>query len=202
MEISSLLVDWIKYYLIRDHSFWKIPLRRFCSWTWRKILQLREEIRPLIQYSIGNGLLTRLWFDPWLPIGPIAPLFGDRIIYGPSLPRQAHVESVIHNGQWAWLVANSLDLLTLKQAIPDNWHPDPHRGGEIIWLPSSTGTFSTNSTWQALRTKHTTIWWHKLVWFSKAIPKCGFFLWLAFHGRLGTQDRLHIDSSNLRCLLC
>ena len=44
--------------------------------------------------------------------------------------------------------------------------------------------------------------WHKLVWFPKDIPKCGFILWLAIRERLGTHDRLHIDSSNWYCLLC
>ena len=38
LAFSSLWVDWVKYYLIRDHSFWEIPLPRCCSWTWRKIL--------------------------------------------------------------------------------------------------------------------------------------------------------------------
>ena len=32
-------------------------------------------------------------------------------------------------------------------------------------------------------------------------PKIGF-IWLAIKGRLGTQDRLHLDSHNLKCLLC
>ena len=44
--------------------------------------------------------------------------------------------------------------------------------------------------------------WYKLIWFPLAIPKCGFFLWLACLGRLGTQDRLHLDIPNLLCLLC
>ena len=86
-DSSSLWVDWVKDHLIRDHSFWEIPIPRCCSWTWRKILQLREEVRPLIHYSIGNGLHTSLWFDPWLPFGPIVPTFGERIIYDSGLPR-------------------------------------------------------------------------------------------------------------------
>ena len=72
----------------------------------------------------------------------------------------------------------------------------------VLWLLAATGLFSTKSTWQAIRSKHSTVRWHKLVWFPTAIPKCGFILWLALQGRLGTQDRLHIDSSNMKCLLC
>ena len=30
---SSLWVDWVKEYLIRDHSFWEILIPHNCSWT-------------------------------------------------------------------------------------------------------------------------------------------------------------------------
>ena len=81
-------------------------------------MQLREEIRPLIRYSVGNGVFTFLWFDSWLPFGPIVPTFGERVIYDSGLQRTARVRDIIHNGQWRWPVSNSPDLLTLKQAIP------------------------------------------------------------------------------------
>ena len=54
----------------------------------------------------------------------------------------------------------------------------------------------------ALRVQHSLVSWHKLIWFPKAIPKCGFILWLAIRERLGTKDRLHIADSNGICLLC
>ena len=44
--------------------------------------------------------------------------------------------------------------------------------------------------------------WHNLVWFHHGIPKAAFILWLAIKGRLGTQDRLHISTSDPKCLLC
>ena len=186
--------DWVQDYLIRDHSFWEIPIPHNCSWTWRKILQLREEICPLMRYSIGNGISTSLWFDPWLPFGPIVPTFGDRIIYDSGLSRQACVSDIILNGNWRWPVSNSPDLLTLKQAIPEAWMPDPTSSDTIRWIPSTSGQFSIKSAWQALRVKHATIPWYKLIWFPLAIPKCGFFLWLAIQRRLGTHDRLHLDN--------
>ena len=199
---SSLWVNWVKVHLIREHSFWDIPIPSNCSWTWRKLLQLRGEVRAFIHHVISDGRHTWLWFDAWLPFGPILPNFEERVIYDSALSRQAKVASIIINGQWVWPIANSPDLLTLKQAIPDSLVPHPSERDEFTWLPSGTGKFSTKSTWLALCTRHSLVDWHKLVWFPSAIPKCGFILWLAIRERLGTHDRLHIDTSTWSCLLC
>ena len=165
-------------------------------------MQLRGEVRAFIHHTIGDGRRTWLWFDSWLPSGPILPNFNERVIYDSALPRWAKVASIISNGQWAWPVANSPDLLTLKQAIPDSMVPNMSRCDEVIWSPSGTGKFSTKSAWLALRVRHSLVNWHRLIWFSYAIPKCGFILWLAIRERLSTYDRLSLASSTWSCLLC
>ena len=68
----SIWVNWVKHYLIREHSFWELTTPSVCSCTWRKLLNMRDLIRPLIYHKIGNGRDTSLWFDYWLPSGPIA----------------------------------------------------------------------------------------------------------------------------------
>ena len=48
---NSTWVNWVKVHLIREHSFWEIPIPSSCSWTWRKLLRrgnsLSMEIRKL-----------------------------------------------------------------------------------------------------------------------------------------------------------
>ena len=195
-------MNWVKVHLIRDHSFWDLPIPSNCSWTWRKLLQLRAEVRPFIRHIIGDGRHTSLWFDTWLPFGPILPQFEERVIYDSALLRQAKVASIITNGRWMWPIANSPDLLILKQAIPFTMVPDVSKGDEVIWSYSKSGRYSTNLAWLALRDRHSLVTWHKLIWFPKAIPKCGFILWLAIRERLGTLDRLHVASSGWTCFLC
>ena len=111
---------------------------------------------------------------------------------------------IIPHYKWPMEVAHikTPDLLTLKQAIPNTMVPNPTCSEQILWAPSTTGNFSTKSAWLSLRTRRPSVEWYKLIWFPKAIPKCGSILWLAIRGRLGMQDRLHIDPSNLTCLLC
>ena len=72
---------------------------------------------PYIQCKIGNGENTWLWFDHWLPMGPIHPTLGDRVIYDSALPRHAKVATIIIR-PWSWPVPNSDDLITLKNSLP------------------------------------------------------------------------------------
>ena len=95
-------------------------------------MQLRGEVRAFIHHVIGDDQSTWLWFDSWLPFGPILPSFDERVIYDSALSRQARVASIISNGQWAWPIANSPDLLVLKQAIPNSWVPHPSQQDEVI----------------------------------------------------------------------
>ena len=53
-------VNWVKQYLIREHFFWELSTPSVCSWTWRKLLSMRELVRPLIYHKIGNGMDTSL----------------------------------------------------------------------------------------------------------------------------------------------
>ena len=48
----SIWVNWAKNHLIREHSFWEIPIPNNCSWTWRKLLQLRERFGLLYIMSM------------------------------------------------------------------------------------------------------------------------------------------------------
>ena len=141
---SSIWVNWVKHYLIREHSFWELSTPSVCSWTWRKLLSLRDLIRPLIYHKIGNGMNTFLWFDTWLPSGPIVSCYGNIIIYDSGLLREARVSTIIQNGNWAWPVANSPDLLILKQSIPAALSPRCDHDDSICWRATSSG-FSTSS---------------------------------------------------------
>jgi hypothetical protein len=56
MRSGSLWVAWVKEILLKGRSFWQVSLPQICSWSWRKLLKLREEH-------------IHLWFDAWHPDG-------------------------------------------------------------------------------------------------------------------------------------
>ena len=48
---------------------------------------------------------------------------GERVIYDSGLQRHAKVATIIRNGEWRWPLANSNELLTLKESIPQEMIP-------------------------------------------------------------------------------
>ena len=200
---TSNWATWARANLLRGRSIWDIKVPTNCSWTWRKLLKIRSLFRPHIRYMVGNGQLTWLWFDFWLPMGPIHPTMGDRVIYDSGLQRHAKVATIIRNGEWRWPLANSNELLTLKEAIPQEMIPHMDMEDSIIWALTPSGNFTTKSAWEAVRRSHPPAIWSKLLWFHGNIPRAAFILWLAIRGRLSTHDRSHIPQVDPgRCLLC
>ena len=199
---SSSWAAWARANLLRGRSLWDIPIPATCSWSWRKILQLRPLLRPHIKHIIGDGRSTWLWLDNWLPFGPIQSLMGDRVIYDSGLSRNAKVCAIIHSNNWRWPVSNSPELLTLKASIPPQFHPDDSKDDAVLWTLSPSGTYTSKSAWNLVRARFPQVRWMQTVWFPENIPRTAFILWLAIRGRLNTQDRLHFPITHPFCLLC
>ena len=105
-----------------------------------------------------------LWFDNWLPIGPLQQYFGDGLIYDSGLPRDARVATVIWDGEWHWPPANSPDLI-VKWSIPSDMHPNMTRQDGVKWRLTSHGDFTLHSAWNAIRTHRPVVPWHSLIWY-------------------------------------
>ncbi|GJV57192.1 hypothetical protein Tco_1458197 [Tanacetum coccineum] len=89
---ESLWVKWIHTYKLNGRTFWEIPLRGKISWGWRKILQVRQLVRPFIWYRLGNGAMTSAWFDNWCSIGPIEGVISNRDIYSAGFRLNAKIQ--------------------------------------------------------------------------------------------------------------
>ena len=92
-------------------------------------MSIRSVVHSLIHFSIGNGLNTYLWFDYWLPMGPIHSVFGDGAILASGLGRNARVASIISNGDWQWPL------------VPEQIVPHPELDDMIIWGAHREATF-------------------------------------------------------------
>ena len=186
---DSLWVAWVQRIYHRQGSLWCAKIPSNCSWSWRKILQLRERVRPFIRHKVCNGVGTFLWHDFWNQIGPLIPRFGERIIYDYAIHRNAHVAEVIDGGRWNWPIANSADLIAIKNSCGD-YPLDDSREDTISWSLTSSGDFTVTSAWNQIRPRMQVVDWHTSVWFPQAVRRHAFIVWLVIHERLDTQDKL------------
>ncbi|GKA37663.1 putative reverse transcriptase domain-containing protein [Tanacetum coccineum] len=160
------------------------------SWGWRKLLQLREQVRPFFWTQLGNGLNTSLWFDMWCSQSPLYRYLTPRDIAREGYNLQSKVADLMLNGVWnwpnAWLTkAPNLGLVvvpTLNSYISDciKWREE--NGNMAI--------FSVKLAWEAFRPRGDEVFWYNTVWLSHCVPRHAFHLWLVMRRSLKTQDML------------
>lgn len=149
-----------------------------CSWAWKKILQLRVEVRLSFWCRIGDGLSTSLWFDNWHPRGPLNWVFSDVLIYNSGLSRETSVVDLyVEDGQALRSVLESWEIplpsLSLNQ-------------GCFCWKDNPAG-FMVATAWEAFRRKKPRILWHRFIWNNAITPRYQFHLWLVTKHRFPTQ---------------
>jgi len=185
-KAGSLWVAWIESNWLRGRSLWSISIPSSCSWSWKKLLKLRDMAKSLIRFQVGDGRNIFLWLDHWHPAGCLLGRFGYRAVYDSGMSINAKLSAIIHNGEWFWPAARSDDLVEIQCQLLDI-----NLGGEDqpIW-ESKNGKYSCAETWERLRSKNQVVHWWKSVWFSMAIPRHSFFLWLVFRDAVVTRQKM------------
>ena len=188
--------------MLKGKSFWGVKPPAQCSWYWRKLLRMRDILRPLLRHKIGNGFGTFLWYDNWHPLGPLLDKFGPRIVYDAALPLHARVRDIIDDGEWHWPRTNTIGLMEVRSGMSSV--PSPSGTPDSVqWVPSPDGKFSTHHTWNYLRNQSPKVPWARLIWFPGNLPRNSFISWLAILNRLSTHDRIFkFTPGPLACVLC
>ncbi|KAL0293706.1 UNVERIFIED_CONTAM: Retrovirus-related Pol polyprotein from type-2 retrotransposable element R2DM [Sesamum radiatum] len=100
----------------RESSVWTIRTRTG-TWGWRKLIRLRDALRPHVHYQIGDGTSFSLWHDPWHPRGPLLPQFP----LGPrhtALPPTAPLSAVISEDTWSWPHITDMESIDITHDLP------------------------------------------------------------------------------------
>lgn len=54
--------------MLKGKKFWLVKVPQMCSWAWRKVLKMREEVGNCIHFNIGDGNdKIFLLLDKWHP---------------------------------------------------------------------------------------------------------------------------------------
>jgi hypothetical protein len=54
-QSGSLWVAWLETNWLKRKSLWHIPTPKSCSWSWKKLLKLRDVNRNFLSFKVGNG---------------------------------------------------------------------------------------------------------------------------------------------------
>ncbi|KAJ9566332.1 LOW QUALITY PROTEIN: hypothetical protein OSB04_002298 [Centaurea solstitialis] len=200
----TLWVDRIRMVYIRSNNFWTVRTHNSWSWILRKMMVIRDQIRPFVHTIIGNGMDTHAWEDTWIDGGALATSISYRAIHSHGFTRDTTVRQLLSSiTTWpeGWIsrspVLASIPLPSLNDLQLDvcKWRSRTH--GLV--------DFTVKEAYQSLDISHSHVAWTARVWFSGHIPKHAFCLWVARHERLPTHDRLSMwkhDPPDWRCSLC
>lgn len=200
---ESLWIAWVNRYHLKNESFWTVKIQQGISWTWRKLLRLRDKCRAFIKYQVGNGNKIFMWHDNWHPLGPLLLKFPHRLIYDTASSTQAKLSSVIAGSSWSWPAARSDHAVEVQSFLFDI-QPSYEKDDIAIWTPSKTGMFHSGATWYCMRAHSPNVPWYSMVWYKGSTPKCSFIVWLEILNRLSTRDRLAkwFPIDDISCVFC
>lgn len=170
---------WVNSIFLKKRNFWISSQPRTCSWSWKKILQLRHYFRSSFRWVIGNGFSVSLWHDSWLPCGPLdgfVPLSFREGVHLPDCASVADLFSSLGETLRNFLERWAITLPSLS-SMQDRF----------IWCCESSGSFSVASAWESIRVKRTPVKWASLVWDNALAPWYQFILWLISRNRIPTQ---------------
>lgn len=157
---SSLWANWVHAKYFRNANFWKLKTPEKCSWAWPNIMLVRDQMKVNVFYSIGNGLTTNFFHDPWLPKGSLIDQFGMGIINNIGLGDNIVVANFIENGKWKDYPLQNTRRAGLAFNLRAAWTQiedqkiAEHDHDEVVWKANPSGKFSVKSAWNQFRYHH------------------------------------------------
>jgi hypothetical protein len=185
-QAGSLLITWVEKNWFKSKSFWQISIPNSCSWSWKQLLKLRDVAKKFLSFKVGEGTLIFMWLDCWHSYGYLLDRYGFRPVYEAGSCVDAKLSSIIQGGEWFWPYAHS-DLLVHIQGQLSSVNIGVK--DLAIWK-AKKGVYNCAETWDALREKENVVERWKIVWFSVAIPRHSFLLWLVFRDALITKEKM------------
>ncbi|GJW72050.1 hypothetical protein Tco_0128967 [Tanacetum coccineum] len=175
--------------LRRLELFWDVPLWGNMTWGWRKILQLRPIIHEFIFHKVGNGSNMSAWFDKWAVGCPLTDTILVRDMYRVGFDLKTKLSEVIIDNVWRWPTNWLLKYLNIISLPVPMFQPNDR---DCLEWRDDTGMvkpFSVAVVWECIRLRNNVVPWFNVVWFSEAIPRHTFLMWLVIKGLEPNEER-------------
>ncbi|GJY65058.1 hypothetical protein Tco_0466518 [Tanacetum coccineum] len=138
---------------LRGRTIWDVPVKDEMSWSWRKLLQLQDIMRPFLWVKLGNSNSTSLWYDNWCYSSPLINYLTSRDISREGFLLTNTVAHLVSNETWSWpqswlLKAPDLGLITcpaLVSLVAHLWQWRDRNG--------NISSFSVAKAWEAIRSR-------------------------------------------------
>lgn len=146
------------------------------------------------------------WFDNWLGVGKLLEATGELGTRYLGVTRQATVADVVSETGWRIRSRGHQNFPEVYGKINAFPLPNPLAGTDkVLWRYDQDvlkERFYSSSTWNQLQNKKEVVAWRQLVWFSQAVPRHSFMVWLTLRNRLSTDDRMRFWGITQVCTLC
>ncbi|KAJ9536551.1 hypothetical protein OSB04_un000303 [Centaurea solstitialis] len=161
-------------------------------------------VRQFIRFQIGSGNMINAWEDNWFQGGPLSRLISYNRFHRAGFDRETNVHALTSQCQGVWPMEWTQSNPTgFMLPLPTTF---PNRVDALKWVSNQQLVdFTVKEAWKSLSGIYPSYHWTKFVWFKGHIPKHGFCMWTACHGRLPTQDRIRTwkhDPPDFVCALC
>lgn len=204
---NSLWVAWNHATRLQNANFWNVEAANHHSWIWKSLLALRPLAKRFLRSDVGDGQEISYWYDHWNNLGPLIAYVGNTRPMLTGIPDNAVV--AVGSSSTGWILPSPRTrnpaLAAIRNSLMSINAPSSNRGPDSYrWYieGSSTTTFSSKLTWEALRPVSPPQRWAKAVWYKGCIPKHAFTFWVAHLNRLPTRERTVRWSANAPSLCC
>ena len=145
---------------------------------------------------VGNGEEILFWKDRWLGGHTMAEIAPNLFKAVPNrTAKRRTVAQALHHNSWVQDIKGARTVVVMLEYlriwdIVDGFILHPEIPYQYRWKLTQDGSYTSKSAYAAFFEGTIKFGSWRRIWKTWAPPRCKFFIWLVFHNRVWTADRL------------
>ncbi|XP_074298496.1 uncharacterized protein LOC141629381 [Silene latifolia] len=210
-EDTSLMARVLKGKYFADRDFLGAELGSNPSYTWRSIWEAKDVILLGARRRIGDGWITKVWLDPWIPNTQSRRVLSPRHDNDASMK----VADLMTNDRTSWddELLRGMFLPFEQDRIKAIRICDAQAVDDWCWDHTKDGQYSVKTAYHLLTGREDAAeqsdwarskWLWKVIWRTPVIPRVKIFMWQMCHDALPTRHNIarRLDLRDEECQFC